>query len=64
MSELYTLRRRAGWARERVAVAAAVSVPTVKLYEANPEFVRDEFKRQRLDDIYTKLRAIAESRAA
>jgi hypothetical protein len=49
------VRRQARVSQIVVAVRAHVSEPTVRLYEANPEAVRDPIKKASLDEVYASL---------
>lgn len=50
------LRKRAGLSQERVAVAAGVTSPTVRVFEAGgPEAISDEHKRASLVATYRGL---------
>jgi hypothetical protein len=46
------VRQRAQKSQIQAAVAAGVSEPTVRLYEANPDSVTDLRKRAQLDRVY------------
>jgi transcriptional regulator with XRE-family HTH domain len=54
MSSARRVREDAGWTQIRVAVAAGVSLPTVRLYEADREAVRRS-SREALDRVYASL---------
>ena len=49
------IRKNANVSQIRVAVAAGVAEPTVRLYEANPSALSDERKRARLDRVYANI---------
>jgi hypothetical protein len=53
---LEQIRKRCGRSREHVAVAAGVSSGYVRLYEANPEALRNQNKRKSLDTVYGQMR--------
>ncbi len=55
------IRKAAGVSQIQVAVAAGVSEPTVRLYEANPEAVSSE-KRRALDVAYEGLQPCVPAR--
>lgn len=46
------VRKAAGVSQMKAAVDAGVSMPLVRLYEANPEAVSDPGKRRSLDRVY------------
>jgi transcriptional regulator with XRE-family HTH domain len=48
-------RRAAGLSQVTVAVSAGVSLPTLRLYEANPNAVTDD-KRAALDKAYAAMK--------
>ena len=48
-------RRAAGLSQMALAVEAGVSLPTLRLYEANPESVSEESRRL-LDAAYSKIK--------
>lgn len=60
MSEREQVRKRAGVSRDRAAVLAGVSYPTARLYEADPDEVKDLNKRTALDRVYDGFRESAE----
>jgi len=49
------VRQRARLPQIIVAVRAGVSEPTLRIYEANPDAVRDPVKRASLDEVYAHL---------
>jgi predicted transcriptional regulator len=51
-SERRSMRRRIGISKARTARLAGVSVPLVRLYEIDPEEVKDSQKRAALDRTY------------
>lgn len=55
-----TARLTVGEPLIRTAVAAGVSEPTARLYEANPEAIKDPAKRRQLDAVYATYRARAQ----
>jgi hypothetical protein len=57
MSPLTEIRTKAGWSRDRAAVEARVAYATARLYEANPEAVRDPNARARLDAAWRRMEA-------
>lgn len=63
-NELITIRRRAGWSRDRAAVEARVSYALAKIYELNPAAVADPAKRAALDAVWARMRAAGEGQAA
>jgi transcriptional regulator with XRE-family HTH domain len=64
MNELQRIRRAAGWSQEKTAVECGVSSPTVRVYEANPDAIKDEAKKASLDRTYAMLRARAKNQTA
>lgn len=50
-------RLTARMSQARTAVAAGVSEPLVRLYEANPDAVKDRHKRAALDAVYASFAA-------
>lgn len=50
------IRQAAGIPLIRAAVAAGVSEPTARIYEANPDAVKDPGRRARLDAVYAQIR--------
>ncbi len=52
-----TVRALLGWSQIRVAVAAGVSVGTVRLFEAAPFAVESATKRRALQATYASMRA-------
>lgn len=61
---LSSLRRAAGWSRDRAAVEARVSYALARLYEIDPALVHDPARRARLDAVYARVREIADARRA
>jgi hypothetical protein len=56
-----TIRKAAGWSRDRAAVEARVAYATCRLFEANPEAVAPE-TRARLEATWERMRVEAERR--
>jgi DNA-binding XRE family transcriptional regulator len=57
---LREIRERAGRSQWDVALRAGVSAPTLRLFEADPEAVRDVRKREALARVYEQLREEAD----
>lgn len=56
-----SIRKQAGWSRDRAAVEARVAYATCRLFEANPDAVAPE-TRARLEATWDRMRAEAEGR--
>jgi transcriptional regulator with XRE-family HTH domain len=52
---LREVRVRAGWSQRRLAGLAGVSDATVRMFEANPDAIADDAKRDKLTAIYRDL---------
>jgi hypothetical protein len=59
MSRLTEIRQKAGWSRDRAAVEARVAYATARLYEADPDAVRDQKARARLDGAWQRMQGEA-----
>jgi hypothetical protein len=57
-------RKAAQESQVRTAVAAGVSEPLVRLYEANPQAIKDKRKRAALDAVYAGFASLARQGAA
>lgn len=55
MSRLTEIRTKAGWSRDRAAVEARVAYATARLYEADPDAIRDPRARARLDAAWQRM---------
>jgi hypothetical protein len=57
------VRQAAGVSLAKTAARADVSEPTARVYELDPNAVRDTRKRESLDRVYASLRELASARA-